>query len=350
MSNIRNYNYYFLDWKNQESDERYRYLSSRLPNVYKVNLKNSIIKNIRALGNLSDLEYFWILSSITDYTNFDFNKYNEIGLEPYLQTFGANTYFCSRYFVNSIPADIQYHEAIPNQHFIKTNLRFDKKPLDIVYISNGEPAAEEHYNHLLSTVKTGNRIMRVNRVKGRSQAYCAAARLSNTSNFFAVFAKLKVDSGFDWNWQPRYNVGPHHYIFHAHNPVNNLEYGHMAMVAYNKALTLSTEYTGLDFVLSKPHIVEAINSGTAKFDQDPVVTWRSAFRECLKLKSDPTVENLQRLEAWRTRANGPYGRWSTAGANDAMNYYNEVNGDIEKLKLSYEWEWLDQRFNGLYKK
>jgi hypothetical protein len=28
------------------------------------------------------------------------------------------------------------------------------------------------------------------------------------------------------------------------------------------------------------------------------------------------------------------------GAADAVKYYESVDGDFEKLKLSYDWEWL----------
>ena len=49
---------------------------------------------------------------------------------------------------------------------------------------------------------------------------------------------LEVDYLFDWSWQPDRLQQPKHYIFHARNPVNNLEYGHQAMIAYNKKLVL----------------------------------------------------------------------------------------------------------------
>ena len=32
--------------------------------------------------------------------------------------------------------------------------------------------------------------------------------------------------------------------------------------------------------------------------------------------------------------------WSQWGAEDAVEYYNEVGGDFAALKKSYEWDWL----------
>jgi hypothetical protein len=220
--------------------------------------------------------------------------------------------------------------------------------LDIVYISNGEPYAEKHYQHLLKSVKTGNKIHRVDGINGRTAAYQAAASVSTTAWFFAVFAKLEVNAKFDWLWQPDIVKGPLHYIFHAHNPVNGLEYGHMAMIAYNKSLTLSTEYTGLDFVMTKPHIILPIQSGTAHFNQDPIVTWRTAFRECLKLKQNGSDESLQRLKTWATVAAGSNYVWSLRGAYDAVEYYDSVDGKFEDLLLSYDWAWLNIYFQKKY--
>ena len=31
---------------------------------------------------------------------------------------------------------------------------------------------------------------------------------------------------------------------------------------------------------------------------------------------------------------------SVAGAKDALEYYDQVAGDFDQLKKSYEWEWL----------
>ena len=218
-------------------------------------------------------------------------------------------------------------------------------PLDIVFISNGESMAEENWEMLnwSRTNSRPNRIVRVDGVKGRVAAYHAAADASTTPWFFAVFAKLRVDNSFDWSWQPDRLQEPKHYIFHANNPVNGLVYGHQAMIAYNKKLVLANSGTGLDFTLDSAHEVVPILSGDAMYCEDPWTCWRTAFREALKLRASlPDVENEYRLKAWLkeysgTIANGP---WSHKGAQDAMDFYDSVNGDFEELRKSYDWEWL----------
>ena len=135
-------------------------------------------------------------------------------------------------------------------------------PIDIVFISNGESNAERNWEHLCnSTQDISNRVVRVDGVKGRAEAYRAAVNASETDWAFCVFAKLEVDPDFDWSWQPDRLQASKHYIFHAKNPVNGLVYGHMAMIAYNKRLTLANQAKGLDFTLDDEHEVVPVLSG-----------------------------------------------------------------------------------------
>jgi hypothetical protein len=218
------------------------------------------------------------------------------------------------------------------------------KLLDIVFIDNGEPMADDNYHYLKWAAERANtvRIHRSSGVVGRVAAYQAAARLSTTPWFFAVFAKLEVSSAFDWTWQPDRLQEPKHYIFHAYNPVNGLEYGHQALIAYNKKLVLENSAPGLDFTLDQAHEVVPIVSGISNYHYSKWVAWRTAFRECIKLKhSLPDVENEHRLTRWltpvNTVSNSEYSIW---GAEDAVEYYDAVGGDFAELKKSYDWAWL----------
>jgi hypothetical protein len=221
-------------------------------------------------------------------------------------------------------------------------------PLDIVFIDNGEPNADENWKVLEWAYKhpRTNRLHRSSGVKGRVAAYKAAAELSTTPWFFAVFAKLHIDNNFDWSWQPDRMQQPKHYIFHARNPVNGLVYGHQAMIAYNRQLVLANDGTGgLDFTLDDAHEVVPVLSGTAYYNTSPWVAWRTAFREVLKLRhSLPDVENEYRLNQWlnfdNTDSHVVNESWSRWGAEDAVEYYESVAGDFAALKKSYEWSWL----------
>ena len=220
--------------------------------------------------------------------------------------------------------------------------RHSDQALDIVFISNGELSAEKNYRRLDdSKYNRNNQLKRIDRVNGRAAAYHAAARASATPWFFAVFAKLDIRMDFPWNWQPDRMQQPKHYIFHAHNSVNGLEYGHQAMIAYNRDLVLANPGVGLDFTLDSAHEVVPINSGTAWYTDTPWQAWRTAFREAVKLcASMPDVESEYRLNAWLNNGDGWNGEWSRDGAADGVEYYQQVNGDFAELKKSYEWDWL----------
>jgi len=220
----------------------------------------------------------------------------------------------------------------------------DEQALDIVFIDNGEPNADFNYEHMCETVSLTwrNRIHRSTGVTGRVAAYHAAAQLSTTPWFFAVFAKLYVNKDFDWLWQPDHMQEPKHYIFHAFNPINGLTYGHQAMIAYNKRLVLENSGVGLDFTLDSAHEVVPILSGTAEYAHSPWMAWRTAFRECIKLRSQTDVESEYRLNRWLgpVPVALPNSEWSRWGAEDAVEYYDAVGGDPEELRKSYDWSWL----------
>jgi len=250
---------------------------------------------------------------------------------------GASTVIVPRTCVPYIKTQLYDYPYIDRtqRHMSTDNL------LDIVFIDNNEPNADDNYNHLKWAAERANtiKIHRSSGVDGRVAAYQAAARLSTTPWFFAVFAKLKIDPAFNWAWQPDRLQEPKHYIFHAVNPVNALVYGHQAMIAYNKELVLSNTAPGLDFTLDQAHEVVPIISGTANYHTDAWSCWRTAFRECIKLKNSPDVESQYRLGQWLTK-DTTQEQWSLKGAEDAVEYYDSVAGDFAELKKSYDWAWL----------
>jgi hypothetical protein len=249
---------------------------------------------------------------------------------------GAGIAIIPRVAVPYIKAQVYDYPYIDKTHKHKGTDR----PLDIVFIDNGEANAEYNWLQLPHT-SMSTQIHRSSGVNGRVAAYHAAARLSTTPWFFAVFAKLEVSDTFDWSWQPDRLQEPKHYIFHARNPVNGLEYGHQAMIAYNRNLVLNNPGHGLDFTLDSEHEVVPILSGTAYYTSSAWTCWRTAFREVLKLKSITDVESQYRLQQWLKENNtGTNFEWSHIGAQDAVEYYESVGGDFAELKKSYDWQWL----------
>ena len=217
-----------------------------------------------------------------------------------------------------------------------------ESPMDVIFVSNGEADAEQNWQHLQQCLAgTQHKLIRVDQVTPRLAAYQQGWKQSQTPWAWFVPAKLTVDSGFNWAWQPDRMQQAKHYIFHAYNPVTDLEYGHMAMIAMNRQLVLDHPGSGLDFAMEQPHEVVPVRSGTARHDGDSWTEWRTAFRECIKLRhSLPDVENEYRLSKWIAAVQPQ----TQKGAQAAMDYYDRVQGDPAKLKLTYEWAWIWQYY------
>jgi len=346
-----------FSWHPDDSEEPYRYIFGNdfhscefMPTVmYRVSgaTESKYVTDIKAKLAVEKASFVdSILNSVmehrfdTKYVHFQ-NSEHPINYNMVIPEYNPEHEYIHIIDNNSaiVPKGIKHHlfDKLSDYPYIKYhNLMTCQKPLDIIFFSNGESCAEENYQRLVD-MKLPNRLVRVDGVKGRVASQYAAANSSETAWYFLVNAKLKVDENFDFNWQPDIMKSRRHYIFRAKNPLNGLVYGHMAMVANNKKLTLQTKGTGLDFTMESPHEVVNILSGEAVFNSDWDI-WRTAFRECIKLCHAQDEESKERLRIWTSI--GP----SSKGALDAVDYYNEVNGDFEKLKLSYDWAWLHEKY------
>ena len=234
----------------------------------------------------------------------------------------------------------QFYDIQRHVHF---DYQYEAKPMDIIFLSYDEPCAENNWKILKQKFP---RAKRVNGIKGRTAAYHAAANMSETPYFFAVFPTIELDETFDFSFQPDRMKDRCHYIFHAKNPVNGLVYGHRAVILYHKFLCLLTTNPYLDFTLSQAHTVVPQLCGISHFNQTPEISWRVAFREVLKLcDMKPTVESKHRLKKWCELGKGQYADYVQKGALDAVNYYEENIGNKDALLYSYELDWLKEKFN-----
>ena len=229
---------------------------------------------------------------------------------------------------------------------VNHDLEYDVKPMDIIFISYDEPSAEKRFNELKQRFP---RAKWAKDIIGQTLAYMTAASMSDTDYFFAVFPKLEIVDSFRFDFQPDRLKNPCHYIFNCKNPVNGLEYGHGAVLLYNKDLVMKTTNPGLDFTLSAPHEVVPVLSAINHFNQTPWLAWRTAFREVLKLlQAKPTVEGAYRLKKWLAMGVGENADWVYKGANDAKEFYDKNNDNHDELMLSYDFEWLKKYYESKY--
>ena len=244
-----------------------------------------------------------------------------------------------------VPGNLNIKQFYDIERSVHFDYEYDIELMDIIFLSYDEPNAEENWQRLKAKFP---RAKRSHGIKGRTQAYHTAASMSETDYFFAVFPTIEIADDFDFEFQPDRLREACHYIFHCKNPVNGLEYGHRAVILYNKHLCLSTIHPRLDFTLSQPHTVVPKLCGTSHFNTTPEISWRVAFREVIKLcEMKPTVESRFRLKKWCELGKGNHAAWVQKGALDAVEYYKENNGNKTALMLSYELSWLKEKFKSI---
>jgi hypothetical protein len=252
--------------------------------------------------------------------------------------------------VPRFPIKKELHEYSP-----KLLLKDKSTPVhfDIVFIHNNEPQHEENFQALLSVVEgKPNRVKVIAGVQGRNQAYKAAASISKTEYFYAVFAKIKTNTSFGFDFIPDTLKSPRHYIFDCYNPMIDYTYGHQAIILYNKKMVLENTGAGLDFTLSQQHDHVKLLSAETTFYQDTLVAYRTAFREVVKLlhaqKIKPTVEGNHILLKWYTESDMQNAGYVRDAYTDAVEFVKKYSEDFEKLFQSYEWEFVDSLYQHRY--
>jgi hypothetical protein len=220
---------------------------------------------------------------------------------------------------------------------------------DIIFISYDEPFADKHYKDLLSRFP---RAKRVNGIKGIFEAHKAASRLAKSPVFYAVDADAKILPTFNFSYFPQaYDFGSVH-VWHSINPINDLEYGYGGVKLFPTHLLQNCKEASIDLttsVSSSFKVMREISNITC-FNTDPFSTWRSAFRECVKLASGMIVntdneETEERLRIWCTVGEDrEYGDFALMGANEGTEFGERYRDQPEMLKLINDYEWLSKKF------
>jgi hypothetical protein len=441
---------FYMDFLNESSDGQFETLKKRYPDIKNTRYVNDHLTVFKRIINLAKTEFVWIVSSICDYTNFDFTWHPPAERREMIHVFpsivrefgnlkqkrGDTFYIHVPSFqqqlyelelldwfkvINYIDDQIvprfplpvvDYNndslvEVIKQHHFnhpyslfrnydqiinleppclwhpkdrelisinctnsislvpresknyiqeqiydypyiIKLKSKSDIKQ-NIIFISYDEPQADDNWELLKTKFDTAQRL---HGVQGMHNALLEAAKLSKTPWYYAVFAKTKVADSFNFDFDPDYFQAAKHYIFHAKNVLNDLEYGHMGIVLYNCNLVKNQKKFGIDYTMSAPHAVIPKLSAIAAFNSNPYHTWRTAFRECAKLSQfideQQNIENQYRLDTWLTTAKGEHANWCLRGARDGYEFYQANKTNPAELKQAFDWTWLQKYFESIY--
>jgi hypothetical protein len=220
---------------------------------------------------------------------------------------------------------------------------------DIVFISYDEKNADQNYSALKEKYPFAKR---VNGVKGIHQAHIAAAKLSLSNMFWVVDGDAIIKDDFNFKYNPgKYNLDTVH-IWYSENPVNGLTYGYGGVKLLPKKETLEMDIDSADMTTSISKYIKIIPqvSNITAFNTDPFSTWRSAFRECVKLsskviKGQVDNETQQRLEIWCSIGNDKlFGKFAISGALAGREYGYANKKDVKALALINDFDFLKKQF------
>ena len=221
---------------------------------------------------------------------------------------------------------------------------------DIVFISYEEPNADDVYAELKERYPMAKR---VHGVKGIHQAHIAAAKKCFTKMFWVVDgdAKLKDDFTFDYICED-WDLDAVH-VWRCHNPVNLLVYGYGCVKLFPRQLTIDMDVTKPDMTtsISNKFYAHTEISNVTAFNTDPFNTWKSAFRECVKLSSklirgQIDDETETRLLIWCNEGmNKPNGDYAMMGARAGKKYGEENKDNKEALFKINDFDWLKEMYD-----
>lgn len=224
---------------------------------------------------------------------------------------------------------------------------------DIFFISYQEPNADTNWELLRQRFPYARRL---HGVTGLHKAHQLAAKIVATDYFWVVDGDSTIVNEFAFT--PPYSIMDQYehdkiqnvvYVYRARNPVNNLSYGYGGVKLLPKQATVSMSIGNIDMTTSiSEHFcpVDQVASIT-NFNTDPFNSWKSAFRECVKLSSkaigkqvDTDTEN--RLEVWCTQGTDVD---VLRGAQAGREYGSANRDNTDALKLINDFEWLKERFD-----
>ena len=342
--------------KQQVDADSWQQFRQRFPSAQKI----ENVKTIDDVKKRSFTKFFWLVwDDLIVSEDFVFDYRVEKWDEEYIHVF-LNAVFRDGICLFPKSASVIQKEFDHRYYINKKELDIvasNPKPYDVVFISYNEPNADENYEKLKLKRPDAKR---VHGVKGIHNAHIAAAKLARTAMFWVVDADAGILKKFNFEipYIPHYNRNEKDifldtvHVWRSINPVNGLIYGYggVKLLPRNLTLDVDTSTTDMTTSISTNFKLMPKISNSTMFNTDEFSTWRSAFRECVKLSSK-TIDRLydeeteERLMIWcAVGINQPFGAYSVGGAK-AGKRYGELNIAKKEMLLKInDFDWLEEQF------
>ena len=342
--------------KQQVDADSWQQFRQRFPSAQKI----ENVKTIDDVKKRSFTKFFWLVwDDLIVSEDFVFDYRVEKWDEEYIHVF-LNAVFRDGICLFPKSASVIQKEFDHRYYINKKELDIvasNPKPYDVVFISYNEPNADENYEKLKLKRPDAKR---VHGVKGIHNAHIAAAKLARTAMFWVVDADAGILKKFNFEipYIPHYNRNEKDifldtvHVWRSINPVNGLVYGYggVKLLPRNLTLDVDTSTTDMTTSISTNFKLMPKISNSTMFNIDEFSTWRSAFRECVKLSSKTRdrlydEETEERLMVWCALGiNQPFGAYSIGGAK-AGKRYGELNIAKKEMLLKInDFNWLKDQF------
>jgi hypothetical protein len=302
----------------------------------------------------SKTELFWFIPKEVELLDFDFDLYfshhnsydrNMNHLFQHIfrneKTYNGIGLFTKNKLISKKEVDFRF--PIDKKQYEKIASRL--RPYDIIFISYNESNAEANWQKLKNRFP---RAQRVHGVKGIHNAHKKAAELSTTDMFYVVDGDAEIVDDFYFNYEVSRHERDIVFVWQSQNPINELVYGYGGVKLLPRNLVLDMDMNSVDMTLSISDRFKSLDqiSNLTRFDTDEFSTWKSAFRECVKLASRPVTEDYDeqtdiRLQKWCSLGiSKPYGKFCIDGAIAGREYGYDNMGDFDALRKINDFEWL----------
>jgi hypothetical protein len=344
--------------KNIIDEESWKQFSKRFPLAQKI----ENVKTFNDIKSKSFTKFFWVVwdDLIVD-NDFNFNYVVSKWDQNYIHVFKNKDYFDG---ITLFPKSSNFtQKEFENRFFITNKKEIDicashPKPHDIVFISYQEPNADENYLKLINKFP---RAKRIHGIKGIHQAHIAAAKLATTDMLWVVDGDALITDNFNFITEqiPYYSNNARRmltttvHVWKSRNPINGLEYGYGGVKLLPRQLTINMDLNSADMTTSISSLFKSMPdvSNITIFNTDPFNTWKSAFRECVKLSSkvinsQVDEETKLRLDAWcDLNSTAEFGIEAYRGALDGKEYGIKNQNDLQALSKINDFDWLREKFN-----
>jgi hypothetical protein len=330
----------------RSSDIAWEELHARFPRAQR--LEN--VDSFEIVKNKSLTKFFYVVwDDVIIAEDFNFDYKIPVWDEQYLHIFKNNMYY------DGICLLSKNHKVSDKEFF--NRFFFGKKEIDIiasyprpsnyeiVFISYDEPNADINFSKLENRFPN---VKRIHGVKGIHRAHIQAASLVSTQMFYVVDGDAEVFDNFNFDYYvPTFQRDIVH-VWQSVNPINNLIYGYggVKLLPRDKVLSMSTETVDMTLKISDKFKCVPEISNLTRFNTDEFNTWKSAFRECVKLASKPIDENYdeendRRLKIWcSVGENQLYGQIAIEGAIEGKKYgYAHIYNHEQLYKIN-DFDWL----------